>query len=178
MAITQGYQRLLREQRARQPTWGNAKRHAAPVALELKLLGIESGTVLDFGAGTGAFKQVFEELTERRFEVDNYEPGHLQWAELKPWLYDAVVCTHVLEHVEPPLLAETLDEIRTHAKALIYIEVPHGPATKILPDGRDAHLTQQPPPWWYELLTLRLWPFTIESRPAPNSLNTQFIGRL
>lgn len=174
MAISKSYQKLVTEMRSRQPTWGNAKRHAAPVLHELALLGIKTGTVLDYGAGTGAFGKRIDEYSQGRIHVVNYEPGVAEWSVLEAGPYDAVVCTHVLEHIEPPLLAGTLDEIRERARFLIYIEVPHGPAMKILPDGRDAHLTQQGPAWWYELLCLRLWPFKIEERRIGN---TQFIGR-
>lgn len=178
MAITRDYQSLLTEMRRINPNWGRASRHALPVILELAMLKIDHGTILDYGAGTGQFKKTVEAVTANgAFEVTNYEPGVPQWSALFAGPYDAVVCTHVLEHVEPELLKTTIDEIKERARHLIYIEVPHGPATKILPDGRNAHLTQQSRAWWHELLIQALDPWPIEVRPGQNSANTQFIAR-
>jgi hypothetical protein len=179
MAITPAYATTLRELRDRNPSWGNAARHAAPVIEELKAFGIEGGTILDYGAGTGAFKRRVEELTNERLQVVPYDPSIPGWSELPYRRFHAVVCTHVLEHVEPLLLQATIIELLTRAKRLVYIEVPHGPATKLLADGRDAHLTQETRAWWLELLgdMMARYGFAVEVRPGMNPVNTQFIGR-
>lgn len=179
MSISPAYRKLLQEQRRLTPKWGNASRHAAPVVNELNNYGLVEARVLDYGAGTGAFKRTVEERTGGRIRVDSYEPGDPECAILQSYLYDAVVCTHVLEHVEPDLLSATVDEILERARLIVYIEVPHGPANKLLPDGRDAHLTQQSRTWWHEFLALKMCPhWAIEVRPGLNPINTQFIGRL
>jgi hypothetical protein len=65
---------------------------------------------------------------------------------------DLLVSTHVLEHVEPELLHGTLMEFARIAQRVLYIAVPHRPSLAVLPDGRNAHLIQESPDWWHEIL--------------------------
>jgi len=148
MAITSAYRDVLTRTRAHSPQWGNAQRHAAGVIRALEALDVHGGLILDYGAGTGAFGRSVAALSSHRFSVVNYEPSVPSWSELSLGPFDAVVCTHVLEHVEPELLEATIAELGARARVLIYVEVPHGPANKELDDGRDAHLTQWPRDRW------------------------------
>jgi hypothetical protein len=59
-----------------------------------------------------------------------------------------VACIDVLEHIEPHLLDSVLDHLKSLAVQALFATVHCGPAKKILSDGRNAHLIQQPPSWW------------------------------
>ena len=146
-----------------------------PVVTFLTGLGIHEATILDYGAGKGGFGEEVRRLYPDRFDVTDYEPSVKGKDVLQPFVYVAVVCTHVLEHIEPHLLDGTLDEIRNRAYAVIYIEVPHGPAGKNLADGRNAHLIQEPPEWWLDRLTKAFAPWVCMQRLGANPLNTQYI---
>lgn len=149
--ISAEYFDCLRATRAAFPYWGSGGvRHAAPVLALLEELGVRQGTILDYGSGVGAFALEMRKLAGARYSVVNYEPTLPQWSVLMPGPYDAVVCTHVLEHVEPELLEDTLLELRARATRLAYIEVPHGPAKEELVDGRNAHLIVEDPEFWLE----------------------------
>jgi hypothetical protein len=54
----------------------------------------------------------------------------------------------VLEHIEPELLDTVLDDLQRVTMGLGIFTVHTGPAVKVLPDGRNAHLIQQPAQWW------------------------------
>jgi len=54
----------------------------------------------------------------------------------------------VLEHIEPDLLDNVLDDLKRVTAGKGIFTVHTGEAVKTLPDGRNAHLIQQPPEWW------------------------------
>lgn len=59
-----------------------------------------------------------------------------------------VACIDVLEHIEPELLENVLDDLCRLAEAVVFLTVTTIAAFKTLSDGRNAHLTQQPMSWW------------------------------
>jgi hypothetical protein len=63
-----------------------------------------------------------------------------------------VVCTDVLEHVEPEYLDNVLADIAGLTKQYAYFNISLMEAMKTLPDGRNAHLIVQPWQWWAEKL--------------------------
>ena len=68
---------------------------------------------------------------------------------------DLVVCIDVLEHIEPELLDNVLDDLRDLTRAWAYLTIHTGPAVKRLSDGRNAHLIQESPAWWLPKLLER-----------------------
>jgi hypothetical protein len=63
-----------------------------------------------------------------------------------------VICTDVLEHVEPSYLDEVLRNIADKTNKLAYFVICCRPAGQNLPDGRNAHLIVQPHEWWEKKL--------------------------
>lgn len=59
----------------------------------------------------------------------------------------------MLEHIEPPLLNNVLAELQGIVSKIGFFTVHTGPAVKVLPDGRNAHLIQEPSSWWLKRLT-------------------------
>jgi hypothetical protein len=59
-----------------------------------------------------------------------------------------VCCIDVLEHIEPDLLDNVLDDLKRVTKRIGFFTVSTSPAEKTLPDGRNAHLIQAAPEWW------------------------------
>lgn len=109
----------------------------------------EKVTVLDYGAGRGSLA---ESLKPHRCQ--QYDPG-VKGLHVLPKPSDIVVCTDVLEHIEPTLLDNVLDHIErlTRERALIVISC--RPANAVLPDGRNAHLIIETPDWWLEKIMAR-----------------------
>lgn len=59
-----------------------------------------------------------------------------------------VACIDVLEHIEPDCLDNVLDHLCALTEGILFCSIDTGPAVKVLSDGRNAHLTQQPIEWW------------------------------
>ena len=59
-----------------------------------------------------------------------------------------MICTDVLEHVEPEYLSAVLADLKRCVLKVGYFVIATGPSEKFYADGRNAHLTQQPAPWW------------------------------
>lgn len=172
--ISEDYKRIITQTRnEKYPYWGSGGwRHAEPVVNELQKLGINSGTILDYGSGLGAFGAKVRGLYGSRYLVTNYEPTHPVYRALPTETYDAVVCTHVLEHIEPEILLGTLREIWYRAEHLAFFEIPHGPAKEVLTDGRNAHLIQESADWWLAKLRA-VWGAEIPITVRPSMAKTQ-----
>lgn len=92
---------------------------------------------------------------------------HERWGGLLPHCYDigvrhlsekpegtfgGVICTDMLEHINKPDVPGVLDELVGFVEpgGFLFLVVSCRPTKKKLPDGRDVHLTIEPPEWWIE----------------------------
>lgn len=127
---------------------GGAK-HAETV---FKLMGaIQNGgpvSILDYGCGKGYLGKA---LAEKGIPIWEYDPAVLGKEE-SPRAADLVVCTDVLEHIEPDKLVFVLDDLRRCVKKVGFFTIHTGPAQKTLADGRNTHLIQQNAAWWKKRL--------------------------
>ncbi len=110
-----------------------------------------AATLLDYGAGKGwQYSRAWL---------------HRRWGGVRPWCYDpgvpgfdvkplgtfgGVICTDVLEHLPENLVTVVLAEIFGYAERFVLLGIATREATKVLPDGRNAHLTVRPETWWRE----------------------------
>jgi 2-polyprenyl-3-methyl-5-hydroxy-6-metoxy-1,4-benzoquinol methylase len=102
----------------------------------------KSETVLDYGCGKGLLAMALRELNIR--EYDPAVPGK----NGDPEPADLVVCTDVLEHIEPACLDDVLGHIRNLTLKNAFLNIATRPAVKFLHDGRNAHLIIKPAQWW------------------------------
>lgn len=110
--------------------------------------------VLDYGAGKGRLGEELDWLVPWQVKVHRYDPGVAQYAaRARPAAF--VACIDVLEHVEPELLPNVLDDLKRVTAGSGLFTVHTGPAGKVLADGRNAHLIQQPARWWLPQLMER-----------------------
>lgn len=100
-------------------------------------------SVLDYGCGKGTLGA---SLAIPIWEYDPAIPGKDQ----TPRPADLVICTDVLEHIEPDYLDHVLLDISRCTMKMCYAVIHTGPAKKTLPDGRNTHLIQKPLEWWKE----------------------------
>lgn len=106
---------------------------------------IKTTSILDYGCGKGYLAKAIP------FPIWEYDPAVFTKSE-SPRPADLVVCTDVLEHIEPEKLAYVLDDLRRCIKQVGYFTIHTGPAKKTLPDGRNTHLIQHGEDWWRKRL--------------------------
>lgn len=133
------------------PNWGNGGgKHVSRVKALIEGHGFK--TVLDYGCGHGLLlRSIVSNRVIAPKNAQFYDPGIEEYRAL-PEPAELVVSTDVLEHIEPALLGNVLAHIASLTQKLAYINVHTGPAKAILPDGRNAHLTQEPMEWWHKQL--------------------------
>lgn len=123
-------------------------------------------TTLDYGCGQGTLKKAVDKNRIENSQIFEYDPA-IEGKDLieKYATFDLVVCTDVLEHIEPDRLGVVIDHILSLSNKLVFLVIATRPSNKWLPDGRNAHLNIQPPSWWYE----RLLHPSFEDLEAPKS---------
>jgi len=102
--------------------------------------------VSDYGAGK---QRLLEGLRGQGITLDGYYPYDPAFPEYgSPQVADLVCCIDVLEHIEPELLDNVLEDLASITRRLGFFSIHMGAAGKTLPDGRNAHLIQQSTAWW------------------------------
>jgi hypothetical protein len=143
--ITEEY-RTMQQELHRNPNYGVASVQYAPLVAEvMKAAG--TSELLDYGAGKGRLGMTLEGIFKQKLTIHHYDPAIPQWAT-PPQPCDFVACIDVLEHIEPHLIDNVLDDLQRVTTGVGVFTVHTGPAAKVLLDGRNAHLIQQPPSWW------------------------------
>ena len=155
--ISDEYRAMLREMHETQD-WGGSG-HKRAVEVEEFARDIDAKTVLDYGCGQGRLR---EELDKRKsgLIVHDYDPavpgkGDVSWdGKVDPAFvpFDLVVCTDVLEHVEPDRLDTVINHVCRLSGRGTYFLIATREANKCLPDGRNAHLIVQDARWWVDTL--------------------------
>jgi hypothetical protein len=137
--------RLLHSERADYGTSGSM--WASKIAERFHAYQCQSA--LDYGAGKQTLKKSLPNLPIRCYDpcVEEIsaspQPAHL------------VSCTDVLEHIEPDYIDSVLDHIAQLTERVAFLVIATRPAVKVLPDGRNAHLIQEPASWWLDKLFKR-----------------------
>jgi hypothetical protein len=110
---------------------------------EVKEIAESMGTtdILDYGCGKSTLSMQFP------YAIKQYDPAILRFSAL-PEPADLVVCTDVLEHIEPDLIGNVMKHLQTLTRKGIFAVAATGPSLKYLPDGRNAHLIVETPRWW------------------------------
>ncbi|HEX2581382.1 MAG TPA: methyltransferase domain-containing protein [Dongiaceae bacterium] len=144
--ISDDYRKVQRHLHETNPNYGIASVQYAPIFSQL-LRRCGAKEVLDYGAGKGRLAEVLKKILPVLPTMQHYDPAVPEWAgDPKP--SPVVACIDVLEHVEPDLLDHVLDHLQQLTLQFGFFTIHTGPAQKILPDGRNAHLVQQPAEWW------------------------------
>lgn len=145
--ITPKYQEQQSQFHIARPDYGTSSAKHIDVVLSLAK-NIGTRDILDYGCGKSTLQKGIP------FPIQNYDPCIPEFSKT-PAPADLVVCTDVLEHIEPECLAAVMDDLRRVTKKALFVNVACRPAKKTLPDGRNAHLIIQNPNWWLTWLLPR-----------------------
>jgi hypothetical protein len=154
MLISEDY-RAQQEKLHENPNYGVASMAFAPIVAEI-INALEIKDLLDYGCGKCRLFEAFKGLVKHPLRLQAYDPGRPQYAA-RPVPAQMVTCIDVLEHIEPEYLDDVLDDLHGLTRQIGFFSIHCGPAKKVLPDGRNAHLIQQPPCWWLPRM-LERWP--------------------
>ena len=140
MLITEEYRKLNAQLHKDRPDYGvGGHKYVAHIKEVARKIGAH--TILDYGCG----KRMLEKALG--YAINNYDPA-IPGVDATPEPADLVVCTDVLEHIEPDNLDDVLDDLKRVTKNTLVLTVATRTAKKFLADGRNAHLIEQPAKWW------------------------------
>jgi len=105
----------------------------------------DTDDVLDYGCGKGRLAAALP------FHINQYDPAIPKHCTA-PEPADIVVCTDVLEHIEPEYIDDVLDHLQQLARECALLNIATRHAHKTLPDGRNTHILVKPPEWWFSKL--------------------------
>lgn len=149
------YREIIKAMHKQEKWGGKGSRHLAPVKTLIEAVSEKTGkklekcTVLDYGCGRGSLAEAL-----KPHRCQQYDPG-IKGKDVLPKPSDIVVCTDVLEHVEPAKLDTVLMHIEKLTREFALLIVSTRPANAILPDGRNAHLIIQAAAWWMDRILAR-----------------------
>lgn len=138
--ISEEYRSLNSELHSRNPNYGVMGKLYADQVLQLTEM-VGSRDVLDYGCGKGTLGMNLP------FDIREYDPA-IKSKSASPSPADIVVCTDVLEHIEPEFVDNVVQHLAMLVRRIGFFTVATRPALKTLADGRNAHLTIQPLSWW------------------------------
>jgi len=172
--ISEDYRKMQAELH-RNPNYGVASVEYAPLVAQV-MDTLRTSELLDYGAGKGRLGATLQEMLKRPLVIHHYDPAIPQWAQ-PPAPCKLVASIDVLEHIEPDLIDNVLDDLKRVTEGVGVFTVHTGAANKVLLDGRNAHLIQKPPSWWlpkflerFELSTFNRMPmgfWIVVERKAP-----------
>ena len=168
MLISDTYRQLNAKLHRDNPNYGSRKRD--DVYQEVLMLSSEVGaqSILDYGCGKGTMSMHVP-------NVVNYDPAVIEYS-LEPPVCDLVCCCDVLEHVEPENLHNVLTDLRYLSRKATYLVISTRSASKILSDGRNAHLIVKPASWWEDIIKSVFTSETLRIEVKPFEVRMTLIG--
>ncbi|MBX3497661.1 MAG: hypothetical protein KF769_15615 [Parvibaculum sp.] len=110
---------------------------------------LKPASIVDYGCGQSTLIEELKHATGAR--VARYDPAIPQYSVRPDGRFELLVNVDVLEHIPEDALDAVIAEMASLAEnAIIVIDT--GPAVLLLPDGRNAHVTQHDGAWWEQRL--------------------------
>jgi hypothetical protein len=104
-------------------------------------------SILDYGCGKGTLGEGLRAILG--LEIAEYDPA-IRGKEAPPAPAELVVCTDVLEHIEPECLDAVLADLVRVTKTKLLFDVSLVDSHKRLADGSSPHKIVAKPAWWKE----------------------------
>lgn len=102
--------------------------------------------ISDYGAGKKRLLEGLKKEGINEIVYFPYDPVFPEYGEAKK--ADLLCCIDVLEHIEPKYVENTIRKLAELTVKVGFYSIHMGPATKILSNGKNAHLIQKPTSWW------------------------------
>lgn len=106
-------------------------------------------SVLDYGSAAGnTMKSVRQHFWMPPIVSDRCYDPFVEEFSAEPEAADMVICTDVMEHIEPQCTKAVMDHLAALTKRIIFFSIALCPANKILADGRNAHINIRTAEYW------------------------------
>ena len=142
MLISDEYRQLNAELHEKNDAYGNEYAYRWVKPLNDLTWEFETFDVLDYGCGKALLSKLMTKMC-----LKNYDPSIPKYAAT-PEPADIVVCTDVMEHIEPDHLDAVIDDLKRVTKRALLLNISLQPALKMLADGRNAHLIVEDIDFW------------------------------
>jgi hypothetical protein len=165
---TQAYKQMQKELHAGSKYGVSGKEYAQNFFMLLSQVAKRLGScsVLDYGAAQGGtMKAVRDAFLLHPAITDRCYDPFVEGIDSAPQPADVVICTDVMEHVEPECTDAVLDHIASLTKRVAFFSIALTPAIKTLSDGRNAHINLRPAQDWQRDLTKRFLVSQVQYRP-------------
>jgi hypothetical protein len=106
---------------------------------------MKTPSIMDYGCGKGTLSSSLP------FPVWEYDPA-IAGKDNVPRPADLVICTNVLQMVEPEMLDNVLGDLVRCTRVCLFAVIETGPSDRVLPDGRNLNLIQKDKDWWHKKL--------------------------
>lgn len=166
--ITDNYKDLNKQLHASNPEYGTSGARWREYVRNISNWG--RSPILDFGCG----KCTLSKSLGPAYKVTNYDPC-VEGLDTPPEPHDVVVCSDVMEHVEPELVPNVLAEIRRLTKQKAFFVIGLTPAVKFLADGRNAHISLKSQAEWKDWIGAAGFRVKQESNPNEPQADAWFI---
>ncbi len=128
------------------------KKHVDAIAQLVSF--VQPRRILDYGCGKG-YQYLRNRVHERWGGLLPYcyDVGVRALSERPEGVFDGIICTDVMEHIDEPdvplILADIVSFLNPVRPAFLFFSIACIPSHKeSLPDGRNLHLTIKQPKWW------------------------------
>ena len=139
MKYTPEYEALQRQLHA-QGQYGVSGHRYAEYVMRLAD-NLKTRDILDYACGQATLQKSIP------YPIQNYDPFIPEYSK-PPKPAAIVVCTDVMEHIEPDCLDDVLTDLQSLTNGILMLQIATRPAKKFLADGRNAHLIQENINWW------------------------------
>ena len=108
------------------------------------VLQFSATSILDYGCGKGS---IYKALWRYVDVIHCYDPAVTKYCYGRV-LSDIVVCTDVMEHVEPQFTTIVLADLKKLCGKVLFVNVSTGISDKAIDECRNAHANIQPASYW------------------------------
>jgi len=143
--ITKEYRKLNEQLHTDKPSYGCGGHRWHDTVIEL-VDNYKTVDVLDYGSGKGTLAKSLD------FVISEYDPC-VSAVSYPKRPHDIVICTDVLEHIEPECIDAVIADIAKSTLVVALLVISIRPAKKTLPDGRNAHLIIEDAKWWTDMIS-------------------------
>jgi hypothetical protein len=147
MLISPEYKALNETLHKEKPSFGGKGYQIADMVYTKFLKPYDISSLLDYGSGKGTLAHTLSKAYGVA-NIDNYDPCYEEFSTRPVRQYNGVVCADVMEHIEPELIDNVLQDIKKMSYGFYFFRISLSPSNKTLPDGRNAHLTIESSGFW------------------------------